>query len=89
MGAASQTKVSDKALMKQEQKPILENPVSPLQKVQQVFCWGFRVALVVDYEGGSFFFFLVSQGSFPMSMAVLSLRTSWHYLTLCPVGFLL
>lgn len=34
-------------------------------KVQQVFCWGFRGALVVDHEGGSSFFFRVGQGSSP------------------------
>lgn len=57
-------------------------------KVQQVFCWGFRGALVVDHEGGSFYFFGWVKGV-PHVNGCLSLGTSWHYLTLCLVGFLL
>lgn len=58
--------------MKQEQKATLENTVSPLQKLQQVFYWGANPkgvsTGVLILRVTVSFSFLVGQWDFPMSM---------------------
>lgn len=71
----------EKALTKQEQKMSLENPVSPLQKVQQVFYWDANIKVAVSFSS------LVGWGNFPCrwrvcpweQLVIILSRTCWGF----------